>query len=121
MGHSPVKCSISQAPSPRRKVDIFLKFCLIFNEQTLKTDAPNYNSLIVNQIKIFSALSKEKSVIMFTRYVTRRFFNDILHSYHSYNKYWFICYKFEKQCFPPKNTTNNRFLSNYANLESQFS
>ena len=80
---------LGNRPDAKKKVDIFLKFCFIFNEQTLKIDTRNYYPLIVNQI--FSALSKEKSEIIFTRYVTRRFFSGILHSY---NKYWFIRYLF---------------------------
>ena len=65
---------LGNRPSVKKKVDIFLKFCIIFNEQTLKIDALKCNPLIVNQF--FSAPCKQKSEIMCIRYVTR-FFNDI--------------------------------------------
>ena len=53
---------LGNRPSAKKKVAIFLKFCFIFYEQTLKTDALNYNPLL--STNLFSAPSKDKSEII---------------------------------------------------------
>ena len=53
---------LGNRPTAKKKVAIFLKFCFIFYEQTLKTDALNYNPLL--STNLFSAPSKDKSEII---------------------------------------------------------
>ena len=95
LGHSPLKCSIRQPPSAKNKVDIFLKFCFIFNEQTLKIDTQNYYPLIVNQIFFSSVERKVRNYLHQIRYQTVFL---VVSNTHIINIGLSVIY-FEKQCF----------------------